>query len=182
MGWLGQPDKPKEPQVLPPPKPKKWWKRLDLLTKWRNIMNNEQIEGVIAGEDISILSEIDDNFAHNALKSNTTPVQQQPAPKKKGPKPGFMQEKIASAAAALAAQQQPVANLPIGGSNLYFVEGMVQAVTGGGTSKQHAQQNRIVWADNPQEAMQKYSAYFASLNNPTTFYSVVNMACSEAIK
>jgi len=179
MGWLGQPDKPEEPQKLPPPSQKKWWKSFNLLTKWRNIMNDEN---AIAGVDVSMLVDLDEGAAQMAVAPNSVSNQNilnsQAAPKKKGPKPGYLQEKIAAAAAALAAQNNPVA---AGGSTLYFVEGMVQAITDNGTSKQHAQQSRIVWANNAQDAMQKYTNYFASLNNPTTFYSVINMACSEAI-
>jgi hypothetical protein len=67
-------------------------------------------------------------------------------------------------------------------NNLYLVVGTVRMdplIPGRGGAQ--ADQHRLVWASNVQEAMAKYQRYFDGLNNHAERYTVINMAVSEAI-
>jgi len=63
--------------------------------------------------------------------------------------------------------------------SLYLVEGLVELNSASGLNQK--EQQRIVWASNVPEAMEKFSAYFSSLNTESAVYTVVNMFVSEAI-
>lgn|GEM_PF-5215509 len=45
-----------------------------------------------------------------------------------------------------------------------------------------AEQHRLVWANNLNQAMEKYTTYFTGLGTQTERYTVLNMAASEAIQ
>jgi hypothetical protein len=67
--------------------------------------------------------------------------------------------------------------------NLYLIEGTVQMrPLQPGRQPIQAEQRRIVWANNIDEAIQKYSSYFSSLNTALEVYVVLNAAGSEAIR
>ena len=66
---------------------------------------------------------------------------------------------------------------------LYLVDGVVQMrpnQPGGGMAQ--SDQRRLVWAQNGNDAIQKYNAYFSSLNNANEIYVVVGAAVSEDIR
>lgn len=66
---------------------------------------------------------------------------------------------------------------------LYLVEGVVQMrpnQPGGGMAQ--SDQRRVVWAHSGNEAIQKFSTYFSSLNTPTETYIVAYASVSEEIR
>ena len=66
---------------------------------------------------------------------------------------------------------------------IYFVEGAVQMQPNQpGRQPIQSDQRRLVWAQNGNEAIQKYSTYFSSLNNVNETYVVVGAAVSEEIR
>jgi len=67
--------------------------------------------------------------------------------------------------------------------NLYLIEGEVrlQPLQAGASSVQ-SKQTRLVWAKNLKEAVDKYEAYFASMNNASEAYIVLNTSTTEALK
>jgi len=199
MGWLGQPDEPK-PEPLPPP-PEKWWKKpVKLYTKWRNKMSEKTSGPVYEGVDISILADQPDNLVSHTLSAplrsigvSSQPEQQEA--RRKGPKPGYMKEKIAAEAQRLIAEQQANGfGAVISGNvgqlhqqlptqNIFLVEGTVNFVPmRPNIQPRTAQQTRVVWANSSDEAMDKYRNYFSSLNTAEAMYVVAGMAVSEAIR
>ena len=68
------------------------------------------------------------------------------------------------------------------GSNLYLIEGLVRmhphAQNRGAVQ---AEQRRIVWANDIDEAIEKFGAYFRDLSNANEYYVVVRAGGSEAI-
>jgi hypothetical protein len=199
MGWLGQPDEPK-PEPLPPP-PEKWWKKpAKLYTKWRNKMSETKNGPVYEGVDITMLAEQPDALISHELSAplrnvgaSTQPQQEQQELKRKGPKPGYMQAKIAAEAQRLLAEHQANGfGAVISGNmqqpqqrpeqNIFLIDGTVNFVPlRPNIQPVTAQQTRIVWANNTDEAMNKYRSYFSSLNTAEAMYVVVGMVVSEAI-
>lgn len=85
-----------------------------------------------------------------------------------------------AAQAKAAADASPLAQAVAQG-NIYLVEGQIRL------DRQNqppvvADQRRIVYANSDDQALQKFMAYFTSMNSPTGFYSVVSAGCSEAIR
>ena len=67
-------------------------------------------------------------------------------------------------------------------SNLFLVEGLVQLrPLQPGRQPVQAEQNRIVYANDIDHAIQKYNQYFASLSNGLEMYVVLRASASEAI-
>lgn len=66
---------------------------------------------------------------------------------------------------------------------LYLVEGIVQLISTGVVQRGtiSSDQKRIVYAENANQALEKYNAYFANLNTAIENYVVLNAAASEAI-
>ena len=66
---------------------------------------------------------------------------------------------------------------------LYLVEGAVQMRPNqAGRQPIQADQRRIVWATSGNEAVQKFSTYFSSLNSAAETYVVIGAAVSEEIR
>lgn len=66
-------------------------------------------------------------------------------------------------------------------ANLYLITGKVR-MDRAGQDPIIADQQRIVYAHNFNEAVAKYTAYFSSLNNQNERYTVVGASVSEAIR
>jgi hypothetical protein len=66
---------------------------------------------------------------------------------------------------------------------LFFVSGLIrkESLVVGGNSMQ-AEQSRLVWAMDDTEALEKFTAFFTSLNTPNEVYIVLQMTYSEAIQ
>ena len=63
---------------------------------------------------------------------------------------------------------------------LFLVEGIVRAQAPEGAAQQ-SEQRRLVWALNENEAGDKYTKYFTSMNTAQMTYSVVGAAITKAI-
>ena len=74
---------------------------------------------------------------------------------------------------------QQVAPAPAGG--LFLITGQVR-LDRRGQAPITAEQTRLVFANNFQEAVAKYSSYFAGMSNPAERYTVVGAGGSEAIR
>lgn len=76
---------------------------------------------------------------------------------------------------------QEVAPTPMPAAGLFLITGQVR-LDRRGQQPVTAEQTRLVYANNFQEAVAKYSSYFAGLSNQAERYTVVGAGGSEAIR
>lgn len=64
---------------------------------------------------------------------------------------------------------------------LFFIEGRVRLDVMGSPEPVFSEQKRLVWAESFDDAVRKFSTYFASLSNNSQRYTVIGAGGTEAI-